>query len=51
MMHSLHTVPSTKRTRPAALQEHQLYPKCVSALVDGRITWREDGVPIMWSAH
>lgn len=32
-------------------QEHQVYPEVVSALVDGRITFREDGVPIMWSAH
>eukprot|EP00873_Tetraselmis_striata_P009943 jgi/Tetstr1/430207/TSEL_020036.t1 len=32
-------------------QEHQVYPEVVSALVDGRITFREDGVPILWSAH
>eukprot|EP00798_Chlamydomonas_sp_ICE-L_P032104 gene32104-16617_t len=32
-------------------QEHQVYPEAVSALVDGRITWRDDGIPIMWSAH
>jgi phosphoribosylglycinamide formyltransferase len=33
------------------LQEHQVYPYAVSALVDERITWREDGIPIIWSAH
>jgi len=32
-------------------EEHKVYPEAVSALVDGRITWREDGIPIMWSAH
>ncbi|GBF89467.1 phosphoribosylglycinamide, chloroplastic [Raphidocelis subcapitata] len=32
-------------------QEHLVYPEAVAALVDGRITWRGDGVPIMWSAH
>lgn len=31
-------------------QEHQVYPYAVSALVDGRITWREDGIPIIWEA-
>eukprot|EP00967_Tisochrysis_lutea_P152049 scaffold297032_cov22-Tisochrysis_lutea.AAC.1 len=30
-------------------QEHALYPHAVSALVDGRISWREDGIPILWS--
>ncbi len=32
-------------------QEHSVYPEAVSALVDKRITWREDGIPILWSAH
>jgi hypothetical protein len=32
-------------------QEHQVYPYAVSALVDQRITWRADGIPIIWSAH
>eukprot|EP00877_Chromochloris_zofingiensis_P012009 jgi/Chrzof1/7061/Cz02g09100.t1 len=32
-------------------EEHMLYPEAVAALVDKRITWRDDGVPIMWSAH
>lgn len=32
-------------------EEHLVYPEAVAALVDGRVTWREDGVPIMWSAH
>lgn len=31
-------------------EEHVAYPKAVGALVDGRITWREDGVPVMWEA-
>jgi hypothetical protein len=31
------------------VQEHQLYPEAVAALVDGRVTWREDGVPILWT--
>ncbi|CAD7695820.1 unnamed protein product [Ostreobium quekettii] len=29
-------------------QEHLVYPACVAALCEGRISWREDGVPIMW---
>ncbi len=33
------------------VQEHQVYPEAVSALVDGRITWREDGIPILWHAN
>ncbi len=32
------------------VQEHKLYPHAVSALVDGRITWRADGVPVLWTA-
>lgn len=32
-------------------EEHALYPECVAALCDGRITWREDGVPVLWTAH
>jgi hypothetical protein len=32
-------------------QEHLVYPEAVAALVEGRVTWREDGIPIMWSAH
>lgn len=32
-------------------QEHQVYPYAVSALVDGRITFREDGIPIIWEAR
>ena len=32
-------------------EEHKLYPQCVAALCEGRVTWRYDGVPIMWSAH
>lgn len=33
------------------LQEHLVYPYAVSALVDGRITWREDGIPIIWESR
>ncbi len=32
-------------------EEHQVYPHCVAALCDGRISWREDGIPILWEAH
>lgn len=32
-------------------EEHRLYPECVAALCEGRVTWRDDGVPILWSAH
>lgn len=32
-------------------QEHIVYPEAVAALVSGRISWREDGVPVIWSAH
>lgn len=35
----------------STLQEHKLYPKAVAALAEGRITWREDGVPVLWSPH
>lgn len=42
---------TTDHLCPHGLQEHLLYPACVAALVQGRITWRDDGVPIMWSAH
>jgi len=30
-------------------QEHELYPSVVAALCSGRIGWREDGIPVMWS--
>jgi phosphoribosylglycinamide formyltransferase len=32
-------------------EEHRLYPKCVAALCEGRITFRNDGIPIMWNAR
>lgn len=32
-------------------EEHRLYPECVAAMCEGRVTWRDDGVPILWSAH
>lgn len=32
-------------------QEHKLLPKAVAALAEGRITWRKDGIPILWSPH
>ena len=28
-------------------QEHELYPEAVAALCDGRVHWREDGVPFV----
>jgi hypothetical protein len=28
-------------------QEHDLYPEVVAALCEGRIFWRDDGVPII----
>jgi len=31
-------------------EEHRLYPKCVGALCDGRVTWRSDGIPVFWEA-
>jgi phosphoribosylglycinamide formyltransferase len=36
---------------PQSGQEHAVYPEAVAALVEGRVTWRPDGVPILWSAH
>lgn len=33
------------------MQEHVLYPEAVAALVEKRIDWRPDGVPIIWTAH
>lgn len=41
--------PSTVTTPPYCIQEHTIFPHAVSALVDGRVSWREDGVPILWS--
>jgi phosphoribosylglycinamide formyltransferase len=32
-------------------EEHKLYPQAVAALVDGRVNWRADGIPVMWTAH
>ena len=32
-------------------KEHCVYPRCVAALCEGRITWRDDGVPIMWTSE
>lgn len=32
-------------------QEHQVYPEAVAALVEGRVAWREDGVPYMMVAR
>lgn len=33
------------------VEEHKVYPYAVAALCSGRITWREDGIPIIWEAH
>ena len=32
-------------------EEHSLYPNCVGALCEGRVTWTDRGLPILWSAH
>jgi phosphoribosylglycinamide formyltransferase len=32
-------------------EEHKLYPQCIAALCEERVTWRSDGVPIIWSAR
>lgn len=32
-------------------EEHVVYSEAVAALVDGRVTWRQDGIPVIWSAH
>ena len=32
-------------------QEHQLFPAVVAALCEDRVTWRDDGVPILWTAQ
>lgn len=37
--------------RVLGAQEHKLYPEAVAALCDGRVTWRDDGVPIIWEGH
>jgi phosphoribosylglycinamide formyltransferase len=37
--------------RRVLMEEHLVYPEAVAALVEGRVTWREDGVPVVWSAH
>jgi len=42
-----HDTPQTLAARVLE-QEHKLYPRAVAALAEGRITWREDGVPILW---
>lgn len=34
----------------AVLQEHEVYVHVVAALCEGRIIWREDGVPLIRSA-
>lgn len=31
-------------------QEHVLYPQCIAAICDGRVSWREDGIPYIWQA-
>lgn len=32
-------------------QEHKLYPKCVAALCDGRISWTGNGMPVLWTGQ
>jgi folate-dependent phosphoribosylglycinamide formyltransferase PurN len=38
-------------TRRHRAQEHQVFPYALSALVDGRVTWRDDGIPVIWEAR
>ena len=45
-----HDTPKTLAAR-VLVEEHALYPVAVAALVDRRVTWRDDGVPVMWTAH
>ena len=33
------------------LQEHVLLPAAISALMDGRIAWRADGIPVLLEAR
>lgn len=33
------------------LQEHVLLPAAISALMDGRIAWRPDGIPVLLEAR
>ncbi len=32
-------------------EEHRLLPECVAALVEERVTWRADGIPMIWTAR
>lgn len=32
-------------------QEHLVLPEAVAALCAGRVTWRPDGVPVLWEAR
>eukprot|EP00879_Flechtneria_rotunda_P009694 GHRR01010143.1.p1 GENE.GHRR01010143.1~~GHRR01010143.1.p1 ORF type:complete len:300 (+),score=95.38 GHRR01010143.1:232-1131(+) len=49
---SVYPTDTPKRLAARVLQqEHQVYPYAVAALVDGRLTWRGDGIPIIWEAH
>lgn len=54
-MHSCHSctawTTSRNRVHTHVVQEHKVYPEAVAALCDGRVTWREDGVPIIWEGH
>ena len=50
MLHS-HSIRSQHKqiSAPLLVQEHEIYPEAVAALVEGRISWRQDGVPVIWS--
>ena len=30
------------------MQEHVLYPEAIAALVEQRISWRSDNIPVLW---
>lgn len=46
----VHVLAGCRNKAPPGMQEHKLYPQTVAALVAGRITWRQDGIPILWEA-
>ena len=31
-------------------QEHILYPQCIAAICNDRVSWRDDGIPYIWKA-
>ncbi|KAI8106676.1 hypothetical protein M9434_001330 [Picochlorum sp. BPE23] len=31
-------------------EEHILYPRCIAAICEDRVEWRDDGIPFIWEA-